>query len=147
MGCISLWANSRAWTRVSSSTSPASASTMRMASLLPATTRSSWLSSSSCRVGFRTKLPPMRPTRTAAMGPSQGMSESMRAALAAMGPRMSGGFFWSAERTVTMIWTSWRNPLGKRGLMGRSVMRAERMAFSPGRPSRRMKLPGIFPTA
>lgn len=62
------------------------------------------------------------------------MSESMRAALAAMGPRMSGGFFWSAERTVTMIWTSWRNPLGKRGLMGRSVMRAERMAFSPGRP-------------
>lgn len=134
MGCISLWANSRAWTRVSSSTSPASASTMRMASLLPATTRSSWLSSSSCRVGFRTKLPPMRPTRTAAMGPSQGMSESMRAALAAMGPRMSGGFFWSAERTVTMIWTSWRNPLGKRGLMGRSVMRAERMAFSRDAP-------------
>src|SRR5215217_7830688 len=44
-----------------------------------------------------------------------------------------------------MTWTSLRYPFGKRGLKGRSVRRAVRMALSLGLPSRFMKPPGILP--
>ena len=37
--------------------------------------------------------------------------------------------------------------LGNSGRMGRSTTRADRMACSPGRPSRRIKLPGRRPAA
>src|SRR5215207_5021467 len=44
-----------------------------------------------------------------------------------------------------MTWTSLRYPFGKRGLKGRSVRRAVRLALSLGLPSRFMKPPGILP--
>ncbi len=51
----------------------------------------------------------------------------------------------SAERTVMMIWTSLRKPLGNSGRSARSVMRPASTASVEGRPSRRGKLPGILP--
>ena len=50
-----------------------------------------------------------------------------------------------SSRVVTQ--TSLRISLGNSGRMGRSTTREDRMACSPGRPSRRMKLPGIRPAA
>src|SRR5437763_2343076 len=44
-------------------------------------------------------------------------------------------------------WVSYRQPLGKSGRVGRSIRRADRVAFSPARPSRLKKEPGIFPAA
>jgi hypothetical protein len=46
-----------------------------------------------------------------------------------------------------MTWTSFVKPFGQSGRMGRSIMRAVRIAFSVGRPSRLKKPPGIFPAA
>ena len=48
----------------------------------------------------------MRPTRMAAIGPWNGISLIVRAAEAAIVPRMSGSFSWSVERTVMTHWTS-----------------------------------------
>jgi hypothetical protein len=44
-------------------------------------------------------------------------------------------------------WTSFWNPSGKSGRIERSMMRAERISLSLGRPSRLMKPPGILPAA
>ena len=85
--------------------------------------------------------------RVAATGPLNGIWDTDNAADAPMMPRMSGWFSWSAERTVVMICTSFRIPLGKRGRRGRSVSRAASVASVVGRPSRRKKLPGMRPTA
>ena len=68
------------------------------------------------------------------------------AAEAPIMPRISGGFSWSDESIVSVIWMSLCRPLGNRGLMERSVSRDARMPSCPGRPSRRKKLPGILPT-
>ena len=48
---------------------------------------------------------------------------------------------------VATICVSRCHPFGNRGRIGRSIMRAVRMPFSEGRPSRLKKLPGIFPAA
>ena len=48
---------------------------------------------------------------------------------------------------IDTSWVSRVQPLGKSGRSGRSIMRAVRVAFSPARPSRRKKLPGILPAA
>src|SRR5688572_26517352 len=48
---------------------------------------------------------------------------------------------------IETSWVSRRQPFGKSGRSGRSIMRAVRVAFSPARPSRRKKLPGILPAA
>ena len=61
--------------------------------------------------------------------------------------RMSCGVTRSAERTVQMHCTSLLKPFGHSGRIGRSIMRAVRMARSVGRPSRLKKPPGIFPAA
>src|ERR1700746_1309697 len=42
---------------------------------------------------------------------------------------------------------SYRQPLGNRGRIGRSIRREVSVAFSPARPSRLKKEPGIFPAA
>ena len=57
-------------------------------------------------VGLMTNSPSMRPTRTAPIGPRNGISLIVRAADAAIVPRTSGLFSWSVERTVMTIWTS-----------------------------------------
>jgi hypothetical protein len=60
---------------------------------------------------------------------------------------MSYGLAMSTDRTVMTTWTSSRYPSRNEGRSGRSISRAVRIAVSEGRPSRRKKLPGIFPRA
>ena len=61
-------------------------------------------------------------------------------------PAISGLQSWSTLITVITTATSLRISFGNSGRMGRSMTRDVRMAFSPGRPSRRIKLPGMRPT-
>ena len=77
--------------RISASdTSLAPASTMRMASSVPATTRSRSVSSSDSSGGFTTNPPSSSlPTRTAPTGTGNGMSDTISAALAPFIARMS----------------------------------------------------------
>ena len=126
----------------------APASTMRMASSVPETTRSSGLSSIHSSSGLTTKLPSSSwPMRTAPTGNGNGMSDTISAALAPFIARMSYGLTWSTDIGIETSWVSRRQPLGKSGRSGRSIMRAVRVPFSPARPSRRKKLPGILPAA
>ena len=53
----------------------------------------------------------------------------------------------SADSTVQMTCTSFVKPFGQSGRIGRSIIRAVRIARSVGRPSRLKKPPGIFPAA
>src|SRR6478736_5861449 len=85
--------------------------------------------------------------RTAPMGPSKGMPESIRAAEAPLMAGTSWGFTRSAARVVPTTWTSLRNPSGKHGRSGRSIRRQVRMAWSGALPSRRKNEPGILPAA
>src|SRR5438105_3847739 len=89
----------------------------------------------------------MQPTRTAPTGPMKGSGEIISAADAPLMHRMSCAVRRSAERTVQITCTSFLNPLGQSGLIGRSICRAVRIARSVGRPSRLKKPPGIFPAA
>src|SRR5206468_12469233 len=103
---------------------------------------------SSCwKVGLRIHAPSTRPTRTAAIGPFQGTLDISSAADAAVTPRTSASFSWSADRTYTYTWISFLNPSGKSGRIERSITRAERISSSEGRPSRFRKPPGILPAA
>ena len=43
---------------------------------------------------------------------------------------------WSATSGMATIWTSFLKPSGNDGRIGRSIMRAVRVAFSEGRASR-----------
>ena len=52
-----------------------------------------------------------------------------------------------AEMTKQATCVSCMNPSGNIGRNGRSVRRLARISFSPGRPSRLKKPPGIFPAA
>ena len=85
--------------------------------------------------------------RTAPMGPSKGMPDSIRAAEAVLMARTSWGLTWSAAKIVPTTWTSLRNPSGNDGRRGRSMRRQVRMAWSVARPSRRKNEPGILPAA
>ena len=62
-------------------------------------------------------------------------------------PKTSAGTLSSKERHVATIWMSSLIQLGNRGLIGRSMSLEIKVALSGGRPSRRMKLPGILPAA
>jgi hypothetical protein len=114
---------------------------------VPTTIRSSVDSSSAGSVGLSTSCPSIRPTRTAPTGPRNGIDETIRAAEAPLMQRMSCAVIMSAERTVAITCTSFLKPLGQSGRIGRSVMRAVRIARSLGRPSRLKKPPGILPAA
>ena len=91
--------------------------------------------------------PSTRPTRHAPTAPRNGMSDTIRAAAAPKMLRTSASFSPSQLRRVETTCTSFMKPSGKRGRIGRSVMRAVRISFSVGRPSRLKKPPGIFPAA
>ena len=95
-------------------------------------------STTAARVGLTTNLPSTRPTRTAPIGPSNGRSESMSDAEAPTIASTSGSFTPSAESSAHEIWTSSKNPSGKSGRMGRSIMRQVRISLVEGRPSRLM---------
>ena len=75
------------------------------------------------------------------------MSEIISAALAPFIARMSYGLTWSTDIGIATSCVSRRQPFGKSGRIGRSIMRAVRVPFSPARPSRLKKLPGILPAA
>src|SRR5437660_12268760 len=48
---------------------------------------------------------------------------------------------------IATSWVSYRQPFGNSGRIGRSIRRADSVAFSPARPSRLKNEPGIFPAA
>jgi len=146
-GSMASWPRRSASSIRSSGSSSAPASTIRMASLVPAMRRSSVDAAICSTVGLMTNAPSMKPTRTAPIGPSQGMSERCTAALAPMMPRTSRCSSGSRARAVTITCTSFMKPLGKSGRSGRSIRRLIRMAWSLRRPSRRWKLPGMRPAA
>ena len=58
----------------------------------------------------------------------------------------SGATSGSTERTVATTCTSFLNPFGNNGLIGRSINLEVKIAFSEGLPSLLMKPPGILPT-
>src|SRR2546423_6282126 len=87
------------------------------------------------------------PTRTAPTGPRKGSGEIISAAEAPLMQRMSCGVTMSADSVVQITCTSFLKPFGQSGRIGRSIIRAVRIAFSVGRPSRLKKPPGIFPAA
>ena len=106
IGASERWPNMMASAMTASGRILAPASTIMMASRVPETTRSSSDSASWLYVGLSTNSPSMRPTRTAAMGPWNGISLMVSAADAAIVPMMSGSFSWSVESTVRTTWTS-----------------------------------------
>ena len=131
----------------SSGSSFAPASTIITASWEPAMVRFSSDFSRCSTVGLMMNCPSTRPTRTPAIGPAHGISETESAQDAPIIAAISGGLSCSTESTVAMTSTSLRNPFGNSGRIGRSIRRAQRIASLAGRPSRLMKPPGIFPTA
>ena len=147
MRWISLWPKRIASSTTSSESSCAPASTIMTASCEPATVRFSVETARCSSVGLMTNSSLTRPTRTPAIGPSNGMSETVSAALAPIMPAISGALSWSTESTVATICTSLRKPFGNSGRMGRSMRRAQSVASLDGRPSRLMKPPGILPAA
>ena len=132
---------------ISSGTSSAPPSTMRIASLVPATTILRSVSSNCALVGFTTNSPLIRPIRTPAIGPFQGTSEIDNAAEAPIIPQMAGSQSWSTDITVATTCTSLRTPLSNNGRIGRSIKRLFKIADSGGRASRLMNPPGKRPTA
>ena len=102
---ISAWAMSSASRISASGISLAPASTIRIASSVPATTRSrseasSASSSSQGSSGLTTKLPSILPMRTAPTGVGSGMSEIISAAEAPFIARMSYGWTWSIDSGI-----------------------------------------------
>ena len=80
------------------------------------------------------------------MGPLNGMSEIEMAMDAPMSAAISDWQSGSADITVVITVTSFLKSCGKSGRIGLSIEREVKIACSEGRASRRVKLPGIFPT-
>ena len=98
-------------------------------------------------VGLMIVLPSISPKTTPPTGPFHGMSEI---AIAMDVPSMaviSGEQSGSTDITRLLTQTSFLKSLGNKGLIGRSITRETRIAFSPGLPSLLRKPPGILPTA
>ena len=96
--------------------------------------------------GLTTSWPSIMPIRTAPTGPRNGSGEIISAAEAPLMARMSCGVIRSAESGADDLHLV-PKPFGQSGRIGRPIMRAVRIAFSVGRPSRLKKPPGIFPAA
>ena len=90
IGCRERWPNRIASAMTSSGRRLAPASTIMIASRVPATIRSSSDSLSCVKVGLTTNSPSIRPTRTEPMGPLNGISLIVSAAEAAIVPMTSG---------------------------------------------------------
>ena len=139
---IASWPNMMACSITSSSTSFAPASTIMIASAVPATTRSMSDSISCACVGL---------TRTGAdtahfqppIGPSNGMSEMVRAARSDQCTNRRRVVLVNRQTCAT-ICTSLRNPSGKSGLKAcRSFARPKQLPLQPA--FSRPHPPGIFP--
>ena len=136
-----------AWSITCSEIWCAPASTMTIASHVPATIRSSADSLICVSVGLSISCPSSMPTRTQATGPPCGMPLICSAHEAPVTARVAGSCSWSLLSTVATIWTSLRKSLGKSGRIGRSIIRLVIVAASLGLPSRRGNDPGMRPTA
>ena len=101
-GCIVFRANSRALATSSSLASSAPASTIIMASLVPATTKSNLALASLSAWAKISNLPSIRPTRRPATGPSNGAPASIKAVLVAIRAIISGRKVGSILKTVAM---------------------------------------------
>ncbi len=135
-GCAALCANINASIIASSLTSAPPPSTMTIASRLAATMRSRSDFSRCAKVGLMTSSPPMRPTRTPAYGPAQGMSLRCSAHEAPVIASTSDAFSRSVETTIAITCESKRQPLGNSGRDGRSMRREVNTSTSVIRPSR-----------
>ena len=103
--------------------------------------------SNSSGVGFIISFPSTLPTTTPAIGPSNGMSEIIKAmedpSIAAIAVEQSG----SLDKTVFTTCTSFLNPSANKGRIGRSIKRETKVSCSEGLPSLLKNPPGIFPAA
>ena len=131
----------------SSVTSSAPASTIMIASLVPATVRLMSDCSLCSSVGLMMNLPSTLPTLTAAIGPSHGMSDVAIATDAPTIAMISVSQSRSTDITVATTTTSLWYPLGKSGRRGLSISLELRIAFSLGLPSLLINPPGILPEA
>ena len=125
----------------------ASPSTITMVFSFPETIISISDSSICVRVGFTTNSPLIRPTRTVAIGPLNGISEIISAADAPTPANVSAIFSPSLDKTVMITCVSFLNDFGKSGRIGRSVNRLVNISCSEGRASRLKNPPGILPPA
>ena len=105
------------------------------------------LRSRSSRVGLKRNFSPSQPRTMPAMGPLKGTSEIETAAEAPIIAVISGLQSRSTDSTSQAMTTSLRRSLGNRGRIGRSMRREASTACRLGLPSRRIKLPGMRPTA
>ena len=119
---------------------------MLIASFVPATVNSSSEFSHSSGVGLIINFPSTLPTLTPAIGPLNGIFEMDTASDDASIAVNSGEQSWSTDNTVEITCTSFLNPSGNNGLIGRSIILAARVAASLGLPSLFINPPGIFPT-
>ena len=86
--------------------------------------------------------------RTAPIGPSKGMPESISAADGGVdGQHVVGVLLVGAEDGDRRPGSRCGSPSANDGRSGRSISRQVRMAVSVGRPSRRKNEPGILPAA
>ena len=141
-----LWANLIPSSITLSSTSLAPASIITTFCFVPATVTSISLFSLCSTVGLITYSPSTRPSQTPPIGPFQGTSEIEIAIEVPIIAATSGGLSCSTESTVATTDTSFLKSDGKSGLIGLSITRLVRIAFSDGLPSRLMYPPGILPT-
>ena len=130
-----------------SETSFAPASTIMIASLVPATVKSISDFILCSYVGLMISSPSTLPTFTDPVGPSQGMSDVARATDEPIIAATSGEQSWSTLIATATTETSFLNPFGNRGLSGLSISLEVKIPCSPGLPSLLMYPPGIFPTA
>ena len=89
----------------------------------------------------------MRPTRTAAIGPWNGMSETCSAADAPVSAMTSGSFSLSCDSTVAMTCVSQHEAVGKQRADGPIDQPRGEDFLLGGRPSRLKNPPGILPAA
>ncbi len=123
------------------------ASTILIASLVPAILKASSDLACSSSVGLIINLPSTNPTSTPAIGPLNGISEIINAkddpSIAVIAGELSG----SLLKTMLIICTSSLNPSGNKGLIGRSIKRAFNVSTSDALPSLLKNPPGILPAA
>ena len=140
------WPNIKASSMSSSLTSLADDSTMFMASLVPATVKSMSDFSDSSVFGLIISLPSTLPTLTPATGPLNGILLTETAKDDPKRAASSGELSGSTDKTVFTICTSFLKSSGNKGLIGRSIIRAAKVAASLGLPSLLINPPGILPT-
>ena len=138
--------NIKAFNIVSSSTSLASASTILIASFVPATSKLIKLLSISSGPALIVNSPSIKPTLTPAIGPLKGISETHNAREAPNIAAISGEACWSTDKTVLTTCTSFLNPSANNGRIGLSIILAVKVPCSLGRPSLFRNPPGILPT-